>query len=1196
MIVLRLDQSVLPDGRHRVAVRADDAEGVSEFAFALSDEDRRDIRWYLEEFLEYPLDPAPVLAARVERRMAEIGTELFHAVFGSENAREVWASVRGRLGEVRVEVETDVDGAAALPWELLLDPKTGRAVALQVASFVRVHRRGAVRGLRAEGADRLRVLLVICRPSGRDDVPFRSVASHLVRLGDTTADVLDLHVLRPPTFPQLTAVLEAAHAAGRPYHVVHFDGHGAYLDLRSMAQGRVERLADTRFSAPGQVEPGPHGYLLFEDPGNEHNQQLVGGSEIGALLTRAGVPVLVLNACRSAYADSGREPAEGDDPHQRVRAYGSFALEVAEQGVPGVVAMRYNVWVVTAAQFVADLYTALLAGQPLGAAVSAGRRKLAANPDRAIAFQPVPLHDWSVPIVYEAASTPILDPVRVAAPKIVVSQEARAAGPGLAADGLPHRPDAGFFGRDETLLALDRAFDKQRIALLHAYAGSGKTSTAVEFARWYHGTGGLGGGPVVFSSLEHYTPLARLLNDWAAAFASLLRANGIQWDAVNDAAARRSIALQVLAQVPALWIWDNVEPVAGFPAGSQSAWTEEEQTELADFLRDLARTKARVLLTSRRDERGWLGLLPVRVALPPMPLREMIQLTAALAERQGHRITDVADWRPLLRYTAGNPLAVTVVVGQVLREGLTSKRQIEEFVARVRAGEADLEDDEAEGRTRSLGASLGYGFAAAFSDGERAQLAVLHLFQDIVDVDALCLMGREGEHQPVPELVGLSREQGIALLDRAAELGLLTPLGHGYYMIHPALPWYFRRLFDAHHADAAVVAGAYTAAFSALAAVYCNRYYEGRTDVIATIRAEEANILHAHRLARAAGRWGEVMDCTLGLNTLYDHVGRRAEWIRLLDEMGPDLVDPDDDTQPMPGREEPWGSYARYRVMVAVGDRDWNVATRLMGPLVAWRREQAAAAVATPDDEMTDRQRAQIRDQIRSELTMGEVLREQGDPACVGYYQEAMALCQRIGDRGDEGTVAYNLAHAYLDIDELRDFDRAESLYRHALDCYPAQDGRRRAHVTAQMGKVAYIRFLESRRNKQPAETVLAHLQDAARYYLEAVERTPPDAALELATVFEALGNIYGDAMQPELALTYYQKAIRLGEYAGQRHRVGLVRYNAAVMLAEAGREADALEYARASLRDLEPYGLAASEEIGESRRLIGYLEVRRPK
>ena len=63
-------------------------------------------------------------------------------------------------------------------------------------------------------------------------------------------------------------------------------------------------------------------------------------------------------------------------------------------------------------------------------------------------------------------------------------------------------PDTDFVGRDETLLLLDRAFDEHAVVLLHAYAGQGKSATAVEFARWYARTGGLGPHPVVMLSVS----------------------------------------------------------------------------------------------------------------------------------------------------------------------------------------------------------------------------------------------------------------------------------------------------------------------------------------------------------------------------------------------------------------------------------------------------------------------------------------------------------------------------------------------------------------------------------------------------------------------------------------------------------------------------------------------------------------------
>ena len=48
-------------------------------------------------------------------------------------------------------------------------------------------------------------------------------------------------------------------------------------------------------------------------------------------------------------------------------------------------------------------------------------------------------------------------------------------------------------------------------------------------------------------------------------------------------------------------------------------------------------------------------------------------------------------------------------------------------------------------------------------------------------------MGDPDEDYCLPEVRGLTREAGIALLDRAAEIGLLTSHSGGYFTIHPAL-------------------------------------------------------------------------------------------------------------------------------------------------------------------------------------------------------------------------------------------------------------------------------------------------------------------------------------------------------------------------------------------------------------------------
>src|SRR5262249_19320232 len=202
---------------------------------------------------------------------------------------------------------------------------------------------------------------------------------------------------------------------------------------------------------------------------------------------------------------------------------------------------------------------------------------------RSIAYNPLPLQDWCVPVVYESMPIRLFPvPKQASSLKIAIQAGDTTTSRGALDNELPRPPDAGFFGRDETLLALDRAFDTQKIVLLHPSAGGGKTTAAAEFARWYSLTGGIE-GPVLFTSFEQYKPLPRVLDRIGEVFGPTLEQTGVHWLALDDAH-RRDVALQVLKQIPVLWVWDNVEPVAGFPKGTTSSSTAAEQPALAAFL------------------------------------------------------------------------------------------------------------------------------------------------------------------------------------------------------------------------------------------------------------------------------------------------------------------------------------------------------------------------------------------------------------------------------------------------------------------------------------------------------------------------------------------------------------------------------------------------------------------------------------
>ena len=666
------------------------------FLFHLASEDHERIRWYLEDYVQYPIDPAPRIAAEVESRMVQIGRELFEAVFGTSSnydASLIWKRVRSVLADTRIEISSSSEDEAGIPWEFMQDPSTGLRPALQAHSFVRNVPDAFIIPPRINHANVLRILLIVCRPQGRKDVPFRSVATHLTRLGFQEPDKVEVDLLRPPTFAGLASTLRSARRDGRPYDLVHFDGHGVYFDAGKLAG------SDPTASFLSPIEPGKRGYLIFEDPDDPRNNQLVDGAAFGSLLMGTGSHMIVLNACstaqvsdipRSYQTSSADEREDGSslttvgsvirDYRAPVRAYGSFAHEVMRIGVPAIVAMRYSIYAVTAAQFVGALYGALLDGTELGEAVNAGRNNLFEQPYRNVARHRMRVQDWVVPVLYEQAPMRFLSKPLLRK-RTVSAERARAVRQRLAISAsLPGEPDVGFWGRDDAILEIDRAFDRNSVVMLWGPRGSGTSATVVEFARWYALTGGIR-GRVVVTSFDECRSLDDALDQLAAELPEEVVASGFHWSRL-DTGERRGAALTILHQVAVLWIWDELQ--------SHTTLSLERRdlvrTELVNFLRQARHTKARILLASDCDEHDWLSELPVRIKLAPMPLWEQLELAGAVAARYRHNIMDPEIWVPLLRLSEGSPGRVVSLVSHVVRNGLTRKEQINEFVAFLQGG------------------------------------------------------------------------------------------------------------------------------------------------------------------------------------------------------------------------------------------------------------------------------------------------------------------------------------------------------------------------------------------------------------------------------------------------------------------------------------------------------------------------------
>lgn len=674
-----------------MAVDYDPGHGASGYTsqaavlFELKERDRSRLRFYLENFLTCPNPAAVKPVADLQDDLRRWGEELFQQIFkNNRKALFHYQEASRDLHTLRIEVLADHLDAWTVPWELLRDPNLGW-LAPQVRSFARS---GAASGPSGEispwiarPGEPLRVLYIVGRPAGSLEIPFHSVARALLQTAGELGDRLKIDFLRPPTFERLAKVLSEAVQAGRPYHVLHFDGHGVFTDSPQNFSGELDpgfvQEGDRVTRRPWtRRRGGARGYLLFEDLEGGDARRLVDGVQIGNLVARMGTPLIVLHACQSATArvealermaadptGPGRRPAspvgEAPDDHDQDLAYRSLAAEVMRSNPRAIVALPWTLPPVTATRVLSGLYGRIAEGAPVSEAIGAVRSELLHLVRRESLLGTVEVDDWLVPLIHESSPLPICDPGHGRRGRAQPVEEE----PDYLGTELPGPPAWGFVDRPEVLFTLDRAFDVHGTVLVHAFAGAGKSALAREFALWYRQSGGLRDGEetepglILWSSFESYNPSAPF-DAFEAAFAGRLMREGV-WAAAGPEE-RREILLNTLREVPAFWVWDDVESIG-----------EEERRFLADLLRDLAGTRCRVLLVGRRTEEEWLGSLPFRIALPPMPMEERGELTIRIAARHGLAVREVMSFAPLLRTSKGNPLTLISLLSEALGEGTT---------------------------------------------------------------------------------------------------------------------------------------------------------------------------------------------------------------------------------------------------------------------------------------------------------------------------------------------------------------------------------------------------------------------------------------------------------------------------------------------------------------------------------------------
>jgi tetratricopeptide (TPR) repeat protein len=1108
-----------------------------------------DLRWYLEQFLDEQDEAALVRAKQVRETIKGYGKRLFQDVFQStSDGRQIWRRVAQGLSRTKIEIHEGI-GTTRLPWELLRDPTTNAPVCLSSATFVRIVESATQSA--AEAVSKLKILLVISRPDGTEDVEYRTIASTIFD-SLRTSPRFEVVVLRPPTYEQLARTLRDAASDGEPYDLVHFDGHGFYQHpiLHSCS------------------DEDAGGYIVFEN-GVADGGQPVSGSEFAALASGCGVKAVVLNACRSAYQEPiGNEASRPTD---------SFAHSLLIAGVPGVIAMNFNVYVVSARRFMEEFYRQLERGQTLSMAASLARKNLSTDRLR-FHHDSSAIYDWLVPAIYLAGHE--------------LQVEMRGDGrtertSRTLPQAFPPAPELGFVGSDDALLQIDRSFDAHNIVLLYGLAGAGKSAASVEFSSWYQETRP-NGLTLLFTSFGAGPTLDQVLVG-----AEPLIGHRIAGLNLKEATVQDSIILS-LASKGTLWVWDNVETIARMNTADRKDFT--------NFLRRVAGSGLQLLLTGRDPQENWLHDLAIRIEMPALRLSESIELTKRILSRKGLRKFDGSTWIPLLEFAGGNPLTLHISISSYLTNTRRpSPETVQTYVDSLRRGIVQLGDSQSDDRSKSLTASLNYGFDHAFDEHEIRILSLLSLFRAYVNTFTILIMCRpitDSSAAGMPDhdfswtIPGLEREtpQSIeGVLDKATELGVLRKTENHNFWLHPAIHLHlmpsFNRLYSGTEARQ-TAEQAYTEAVGYHSIQFTRHLQAGvRARVIEALGKERDNLEQALYLSHQNGWLQAEVGILHGLNALLLHEGRFEEWKMVFASVWEDFVAPD--LNPQAGKERFWSFILDHRLRIAMEDGDLDQAENIARLIKNYEEGQTREIVRQAGHLYSNVERKRLNDLAIAIGRLADVLRQQDNSECVALNEEALAIYKLIQEKPGIAIRHLNLGHCYKNIEAIRDLQKSEQNYQDAYSSYPETDRLARAQCLAQISMI-WIERVEEEAERGPVTADLEpQLNAAVAQYEQALRMLPPDALGEIANLHNHLGNALGiDPSRHEDALQHYRTSCQYAITVGQYYEAATVRGNFAQLLSRMGRRDEAVAAAQQALAELRAIGVIDGELISILQRI----------
>lgn len=727
-----------------------------------------EMRWYLETYAVWPSRFDEERVKRIEANLVEWGKALHHAAMPVDKAASVlqaWAQVgdaAARRFSVHVEPELDdgapeADALAAreaatlllgLPWELLHD---GRGFLFQGGRPVRVRRR--LPNTHAVEppvlATPIRILLASPRPEDEacGYIDHRASSLPLVKAMEELGEVVHLTLLATPTLSALQQELQRAKAAGQPYHVLHFDGHGTYNRQVGLGGLCFEHDEDG-----DQIGPRRH-RTVYTDT-------------LGPLLRDHGIALVFLEACQSAQAEQASE---------------SVASEMLKTGVASVVAMSHSVLVETSRRFVTAFYGALAKGARVGDAMLAGQSELHVRPFRGRIFgeADLELRDWFVPVLFQDKADPQLfkeTPARQTAEDRRTRINGRL-------HATPPEPATTFIGRSRELLRLERVLQQQRYAVLRGQGGEGKTALAAEFARWRVRSRQV--RRAAFVSVEQHSHDRAVLDVLGRQLVG--KDYSVATFATLDEACRP--VERVLREDSVLLVIDNLESVLPAPPlpGAAADPLADLTADVADAIFQLcARLGAigntRLVFTSREALPAPFDAPQARIELHRLSAKDAIRLVERTLETDASaspsagpapRNASAADIRDLVDAVHGHARTLALLASPLRHDGVAATR------TRLVGLMAQMERDHPGEREKSLYASVELSLRRLPSEMQE-QVKVLAVFHGGVQLGVL------------RNMMGWENGDVAALATGLVGIGLATPNSYDHLSLNPALCPYLR--------------------------------------------------------------------------------------------------------------------------------------------------------------------------------------------------------------------------------------------------------------------------------------------------------------------------------------------------------------------------------------------------------------------